>query len=555
MIKSIRFVQYKKLKNISLDFKEGLNVISGENGTCKSSLLYLISNAFQAVTPRCDWLNGDKRILKTLKAVNSVMNPKIESLQRKEYSNPAPEVQGSLYTVCYFSHGDLEFRRHNSKDSDKNRYALKPYYKGNSGDSLPCCPVVYLGLSRLIPYGEYTNDAAVTSVKKNLPPDLVLNVARNYKLFTGYEIEHEAIQNIGNLKRRAVFSSNQEGIDSNTISAGEDNLYIILAALESLKYYFESISSGRRIESVLLIDEFDATLHPDYQVKLLKIMREYSYKYRIQIFFTTHSITTIEDVLTNRDNYIYLVNNLTHVVPMEAPTIHQIKAHLYNKTFEDIYSDKCIPVLTEDAEARFLINLLFDYFEEQEKTNSFCKVRRFFQMPEINLGSDQLFKLFSDEKLINSRVGAICIIDGDHYSDITNCIMTLPGRNAFSSSSGLSPENLLFEYSKHLYDIDDSFWDHQTIIKEGFSKNYFLHNILRRLEQYEEAKENETTSQKRRDFNKELFNGNITFFKYVFRRWLRDDDNRESVGRFYGDLRRLFLKCAEIRGINSLEWK
>ena len=103
MIKEIQFVQYKKLKNISLSFDSGLNAISGENGTCKSSLLYLISNSYQAVTPKCDWVK-DASVLGVLRAVNMVTNPKIESLQRKEYSNPAPEVQGTLYTVKYYDH-------------------------------------------------------------------------------------------------------------------------------------------------------------------------------------------------------------------------------------------------------------------------------------------------------------------------------------------------------------------------------------------------------------------------------------------------------------------
>ena len=82
MIKEIRFVQYKKLKDISIGFEAGLNAISGENGTCKSSLLYLISNSFQSVTQACDWVT-DPSALEIVKTVNAVTNPKIESLQRE----------------------------------------------------------------------------------------------------------------------------------------------------------------------------------------------------------------------------------------------------------------------------------------------------------------------------------------------------------------------------------------------------------------------------------------------------------------------------------------
>lgn len=41
MIKEIKFIQYKKLEDISLTFKEGLNAIFGENGTCKSFLTFV----------------------------------------------------------------------------------------------------------------------------------------------------------------------------------------------------------------------------------------------------------------------------------------------------------------------------------------------------------------------------------------------------------------------------------------------------------------------------------------------------------------------------------
>ena len=160
-----------------------------------------------------------------------------------------------------------------------------------------------------------------------------------------------------------------------------------------------------------MIDEFDATLHPSYQERLLELMREYAKEYRIQICFTTHSLTTIQSVLDNKDNLIYLVDNVTDVVKMEEPSIQSIQAHLYNVTKNDIYRDKHIPIFTEDAETRFLIQMIFDYLEETKP--GFRNVRRFFAIPDINLGSDQLYGLFSDEKLIRAQVGVFCILDGD----------------------------------------------------------------------------------------------------------------------------------------------
>lgn len=49
MIKDLQIVQYRKLKNLNIEFTNNVNVISGTNGTCKTSLLYLISNSFQKV--------------------------------------------------------------------------------------------------------------------------------------------------------------------------------------------------------------------------------------------------------------------------------------------------------------------------------------------------------------------------------------------------------------------------------------------------------------------------------------------------------------------------
>lgn len=264
MIKDIKFNRYRKLKNIDIEFSTGVNVISGTNGTCKTSILHLISNSFQAINAKCDWVL-DKKALNIIKTINGVTNPKIESLTRgdKKYNDPAYGVSGTLYTVDYFNHNSLEFRRHNSKSD--NRYSLKPKYPKGSDEKLPFIPVVYLGISRLLPYGEFQNDNNVSELKKNLPKDFNQSIIDNYKNFTNYDIDNLSIQKMGDVKTRAEFTSSLSGIDSNTISAGEDNLYIILSALESLKFYFNSINSNNEVESILLIDEFDATLHPFFK--------------------------------------------------------------------------------------------------------------------------------------------------------------------------------------------------------------------------------------------------------------------------------------------------
>lgn len=559
MIKEINFIQYKKLKNVTLTFKEGINAISGENGTCKSSLLYLISNSFQAVSAKCEWVK-EPAALNIIRAVNAVINPKMESLQREcllhgdeKYRDPAHGVSGTLYSVSYFGRETLGFRRHNSRSKDKSRFALKPRYPAGSTQSLPFCPVIYLGLSRLVPYGEFSNNDAVLSIKYSLPDSFKAEIAENYRLFTGYEIKYRSLQKLEGIKRRSEFLSDNEGIDSNTISAGEDNLYIILAALESLKFYYQSIESKNEIESVLLIDELDATLHPDYQIRLLELMRTYALKYKIQIVFTTHSLTAIEDILLHHDQFTYLVNNISHVTLMEEPSIEQIKAHLYNKTEEDIYQDKCIPVFTEDEEARDILRLLFTYYENNKP--DFRNVRRFFSVPEINIGADILQGLFKDEKLIRSKVGAFCVLDGDHGNDISNCIIALPGKNYNQQGRGVSPEELLFTYISFLYETDDNFWNEPGIIRKGFSKRYYKMHILQEIERYNASAEAGTTSEKRRIFNKKLFRRHLNFFECVFIKWLHDDRNKRLVETFYRNLKVMFKKCAEIRGINPQEWK
>lgn len=553
MIKGITIKQYRKLKDISLSFVPTINAISGPNGTCKTSLLHLLSNSFQAVTRSCEWV-VDKKSISVINAINQITNPKVESLTRgdQKYNDPAHGVEGILFAVDYYDREPLEFRRHNS--SQTTRYAVKPMYKKGTHDSLPNCPVIYLGLSRLVPFGEYQNDAAVSGIKKNLPEKYQNEIAELYKYFTRYSISTSKAQQMGDIKTRAEFSSDYEGIDSNTISAGEDNLHIILTALVSLEYYYDSIHSKRTVESVLLIDELDATLHPDYQIKLVNLFREFSEKYKIQIVFTSHSISLLEEMLAAKDNVIYLVDNVTSVATMDDIDIYKIKMHLCSLTHEDIYRDKVIPIFTEDAQARYLLDLLFSFFENNYD-ESFRNVRRFFHLVNVNLGAENLASIFGDSKMLRISMQSICVLDGDHNSNIRHCIIALPGKNKPNASRGLCPEELLFEYAEMLYTADDPFWTNSIVLGRGYGKIPYIDRVRRPLNSFREECAANTNTLKPREFNKKLFEKEKDFFNLLFKHWMNNPSNRSELERFYSELKTVFSKVAPYSEINPHEWK
>lgn len=111
MIRSIYIDQYRKLQNLRISMSESLNAIAGTNGTCKTSLLHMISNSFQIVASTSEWVK-DSNCLKIIKSVNDSLNPKIETLTRgdKKYNDPAHGKQGTLFTVNYIGRPPPKFQ-------------------------------------------------------------------------------------------------------------------------------------------------------------------------------------------------------------------------------------------------------------------------------------------------------------------------------------------------------------------------------------------------------------------------------------------------------------
>lgn len=553
MIKDIHIKQYRKLKNIDIDFSNEITVISGTNGTCKSSLLYLISNSFQEVKTTAPWLKDDT-IIKNIKSINSGINLKIESLTKgdEKYNDPAKGEKGTLFS-CVYENGDtLEFRRHNTRKkkdgSTENRFALKPQYKKGEEEKLPQCMVIYLGLARLYAFGEYNQEIA--KIRQSLPSEYFEIIREIYKSFTGVVIENEEMEAMKGIKRRAKFSTNVDGVDSNTISAGEDNLLIIITALVSLRYYYENITPLDGTNSILLIDEMDATLHPAYQYKLMDLFNQYAVAYHIKFVFTSHSLSLLEYAYEKKNKVIYLLDNITDVKEMEDSDIYKIKMYLRNKTKEDIYLNRCIPVFAEDNEARTFVRCLFDYYDREYGTD-FKRIRSIFHLVEANVSGEALKNIFKDNQLTRSTMRSICILDGDKRSsaDLQYFMTALPGTE--------SPEKMMFDYAIELFEHDNDFWKEQTILELGYTRVNFRDNIKPDIDAIDEKikklkDEGKSTKGVIRQENKDTFNKHGRFFELILRKWITEHPT--EVRQFYKNLHTLFCKVAEFHDISAADW-
>lgn len=597
MVKTLEIIKYRKLSDLTISFLPNLNLIAGANGTCKSSILYLISNSYQSVVKKNLPTEDLRKARDIIYSINNLMNPKIESLAKgdKSYNDPSKGIKGKILTTSYFNNTKLDFRKHNSQV--EHRYSIKPKYAVGSNERLPEMPIIYLGLARLYPFGEFQKNFSLSTEQKkaigsllndeqkpllneivkiltknntnsteklldNLPGKYQKEVNQLYKKFSGIVIENTNFHKMGDIKKRGDFTTSIDGIDSNTISAGEDNLFIILTALVSLKYYYESLAvvsdydvHNEKICSILLIDELDATLHPSYQLKLLDILAEFSKEYKIQIVGTTHSFSLLEVALKNEINTMYLLNSGENITIDQTVTFPQIKLLLEESLVKNQISIPKIPVFSEDDEARDLIRALFDYFLICDE--KFNKVYPHFYFVEAKIGSDNLKTIFNDPVLVKELISSICVLDGDQETCINKHILALPGK--------ASPEVFLFKYLKNIHvnptEYQKNFWlPSSKSVQMGYQYSTVTNEIIPKIDEIEMKLDSFrtggiSTKGKRREYTKSFYNEHKSFFEYLFLFWLNDPNNKDEVRKFYRGLNQVFNRVAFPLNISRQEWQ
>ena len=142
-------------------------------------------------------------------------------------------------------------------------------------------------------------------------------------------------------------------------SAGQDNLGQILGALISFERLADAMGEEYR-GGLLLIDELDVTLFPSSQVRLFDLLKERAAAQRVQVVFTTHSMTLLEKAVKETQGkndtvkVLYLKKRESGIRLTIDPPIEEIQADLMVEPLRPKKGPK-VEIWCEDDEAKWVL--------------------------------------------------------------------------------------------------------------------------------------------------------------------------------------------------------
>lgn len=460
IIDRVNIKKFRGFNNVDLQLGNQLTIITGQNGTQKTTLLGLLTQPF-TITENTNPMYSEKPLCggtyKSAFKDKFKLSPNFDKAKTHEWSlilndEPEPFVIESI-----------------QRDAKKYPSEIRFWKKGDrsKGSGYIQMPVIYLSLKRLLPLGEDNNITKSSKIVLNPSEQLLYKELHNEILISLDKIETAEYLESQNKNTIGV---NTDTYDWMQNSAGQDNVGKIILSLLSfmrLKETYPTFYKG----GILAIDEIDATMYPASQTKLLNVLRKYSSKLDIQIIFTTHSLSLIEkayelqtelskkQATKNQIKVVFLEKKDNNVHVINESTFDTIKCRL-NVTLNKLKTKK-IEVYTEDSEAALFAKALLG--------RTYSMKLKFI---DVTMSCSALVDLAYRKIPHFSFPTSIIILDGDVKQDKAQFKKIAKSQNVLILPSETSPERVLANFLYNLSDMDD-LW---VKINSNFNKQFCFQN-------------------------------------------------------------------------------
>lgn len=462
-LNGIYIQKFRSLEDRYLPLAENITLISGKNGTMKSTLLGLIAHPFSSPNDAKDVYGND---LKT----------KLSDVFRLSREKDSEEYWYYLHYDDMNEDSFIEPIRvypRPGSSSTSHRVVVGETNSKNLGNFL--LNTSYLNFKRLYPI-----------INTDASPSYNSNDVEHKKFINDFFKKILVIDSFSNSEfvsdksLKATTAPKDTYYDYNSISSGEDNLGHIVNKLYAFKV---NKSDHRGLQGILCIDEIEAGLHPVAQVKFFDYLLRWSKRENIQIVATTHSLYLIQhalailsqdysknEVMVNMISTQSAANRNFNVIPNPKYSFAYkeltYKDFIENKQlfkpvviFEDKFASTYFERIIKKRDVIGLLDLTSGI--SIDDSNSGNSYKGIFSL--VRNGK----KLFSDTIFILDPDVDISEFNGTHGLHV----MKLPADSAYPI------EKLIVKFILNL-EGDDPFFDIMKKEKNSFESDFSDHNIF-----------------------------------------------------------------------------
>lgn len=317
-INSISIQKFRSLENRVLKLGRHITLITGKNGTMKSSILGLIAHPFSSPNNAKD-LYG--------KELKSDMRDVFKLSFEKDDKKYTYFINGITSDDKNISENVRLYPRENESRfrvtvGRTNAAGLGNFYLNTS----------YLNLKRLFPI----IDTKAQVIRDDLTNQEKQWIAEAYNKIM-QRIAYSKIETVSDNIQKNTCGPAESYYDFNSISSGEDNLGAILYKMLA---FIRNKQQHNFLQGIFCIDEVEASLHPVAQVRLFDFLRKWSEKHKIQTIVTTHSLYLIDHCLRLQLESELIKENITlnNISTMQVGDDNNFNI-MINPDFKTIYKE------------------------------------------------------------------------------------------------------------------------------------------------------------------------------------------------------------------------